>query len=703
MDRRSYPSESETSPSPTSSNDYCFEPEIENNLVNREASSSAAPRENISVIKKNESRRGLVHAGNMGTNSAPSSPLEREMGVSPRENRDFRSVERKRRYSDIASTLNDPNQLRNQNISLKNDTSTSGKLLNEAFSFIANNFSNQQRDTLINKRRRSDRINSDGSTTTDTDSILDETEFVVALKQELAAAIKNAVETSALRVLEKFEVEKGFLSSQYTDRQSPTNDSDQDIVSAEADNKQQNMDYEQHLRDEFIDVTDNSSQSQSDVKHEQPMYFSSNFDKQDNNVDEKRTRMSGEYLRYQASDDSDVFEDSGRSSFVKKSKPILLPTDNHFHRSPKIETSGYNPLQTNTILDQAILETKHRNFSYPPLPIPISLSQAFGFSKVPPLPYATGIPKFGNVANLTSVGQLSPTIGTIPTNEAFAPTEINRQASTQMTNYRTYMHANKLPKPSPFGTYSFPNLAFVPEFHQRAQFAAMFATMNQRIRNKIHRNTNHSAYMHHMYMAEQQRSHSGVESQYGPVSTRPSLMTRTISRENCFRRSFSGMMQDGLTPQHLKKAKLMFFYTRYPNANTLKTYFPDVKFTRAITSQLIKWFSNFREFFYIQMEKFARQAVTEGVVDASALFVSRDSEIFRVLNIHYNKCSEFNVPEQFLQATEASLREFFKAVRAGKDSDPAWKKVIYKIICKLDMEVPDLFKSSNVLDRLHEL
>lgn len=36
-------------------------------------------------------------------------------------------------------------------------------------------------------------------------------------------------------------------------------------------------------------------------------------------------------------------------------------------------------------------------------------------------------------------------------------------------------------------------------------------------------------------------------------------------------------IQEGLTPSHLKKAKLMFFYTRYPSSNVLKTYFPDVK------------------------------------------------------------------------------------------------------------------------------
>uniref|UniRef100_A0A8C6L874 Prospero domain-containing protein n=1 Tax=Nothobranchius furzeri TaxID=105023 RepID=A0A8C6L874_NOTFU len=36
-------------------------------------------------------------------------------------------------------------------------------------------------------------------------------------------------------------------------------------------------------------------------------------------------------------------------------------------------------------------------------------------------------------------------------------------------------------------------------------------------------------------------------------------------------------LSEGLSPCHLKKAKLMFFYTRYPSSNTLKTYFPDVK------------------------------------------------------------------------------------------------------------------------------
>jgi hypothetical protein len=49
-----------------------------------------------------------------------------------------------------------------------------------------------------------------------------------------------------------------------------------------------------------------------------------------------------------------------------------------------------------------------------------------------------------------------------------------------------------------------------------------------------------------------------------------------------------------LSPMHLRKAKLMFFYVRYPSSNVLKTYFPDILFNKNNTAQLVKWFSNFR-------------------------------------------------------------------------------------------------------------
>ncbi|KAK7909545.1 hypothetical protein WMY93_014229 [Mugilogobius chulae] len=157
--------------------------------------------------------------------------------------------------------------------------------------------------------------------------------------------------------------------------------------------------------------------------------------------------------------------------------------------------------------------------------------------------------------------------------------------------------------------------------------------------------------------------------------------------------------QEGLSPCHLKKAKLMFFYTRYPSSNTLKTYFPDVKFSRCVTSQMIKWFSNFREFFYIQMERFARQAVqealTQEVVPVSRdrrLRVGQDTELYRILNMHYNKSNVYQVPDGFIKISEVALREFYAAIWTGRDSDPCWKKAIYKMICKLDSPVPDAFR-----------
>ncbi|NXC25976.1 PROX2 protein, partial [Campylorhamphus procurvoides] len=162
----------------------------------------------------------------------------------------------------------------------------------------------------------------------------------------------------------------------------------------------------------------------------------------------------------------------------------------------------------------------------------------------------------------------------------------------------------------------------------------------------------------------------------------------------------SRQMQEALTPGHLKKAKLMFFFTRYPSSTLLKTYFLDVQFSRCITSQLIKWFSNFREFYYIQVEKFARQALLEGVVDACTLQVSRDSELFRALNMHYNKGNDFEVPGRFLEVASLTLQEFFSAVRAGKDADPSWKKPIYKIISKLDSDIPEGFKAAGCSQEL---
>ena len=43
------------------------------------------------------------------------------------------------------------------------------------------------------------------------------------------------------------------------------------------------------------------------------------------------------------------------------------------------------------------------------------------------------------------------------------------------------------------------------------------------------------------------------------------------------------------------------------------------------------------------MEKFARQAINDGVTGSEELSVSRDCELFRALNMHYNKANDFEV------------------------------------------------------------
>ena len=50
-----------------------------------------------------------------------------------------------------------------------------------------------------------------------------------------------------------------------------------------------------------------------------------------------------------------------------------------------------------------------------------------------------------------------------------------------------------------------------------------------------------------------------------------------------------------------------------------------------------------REFYYIQMEKYARQAVSEGMKNVDEIHVGGDSEIYRVLNLHYNRNNHIEV------------------------------------------------------------
>lgn len=57
------------------------------------------------------------------------------------------------------------------------------------------------------------------------------------------------------------------------------------------------------------------------------------------------------------------------------------------------------------------------------------------------------------------------------------------------------------------------------------------------------------------------------------------------------------------------------------------------------------------------MEKFARQAINDGVTGAEELTVSRDSELYRALNMHYNKANDFEVSSVHHSACVRVLNE----------------------------------------------
>ena len=60
-----------------------------------------------------------------------------------------------------------------------------------------------------------------------------------------------------------------------------------------------------------------------------------------------------------------------------------------------------------------------------------------------------------------------------------------------------------------------------------------------------------------------------------------------------------------------------------------------------------------REFFYIQMEKYSRQALADGVKNVTELVVSADCELYRVLVLHYNRNNQIEV--RALAAPRASV------------------------------------------------
>ena len=49
------------------------------------------------------------------------------------------------------------------------------------------------------------------------------------------------------------------------------------------------------------------------------------------------------------------------------------------------------------------------------------------------------------------------------------------------------------------------------------------------------------------------------------------------------------------------------------------------------------------------MEKYARQAIAEGCKHAEDLVVNADSELYRVLNLHYNRNNQIDVSSSHIK------------------------------------------------------
>uniref|UniRef100_A0A1I8F8T4 PI3K/PI4K domain-containing protein n=1 Tax=Macrostomum lignano TaxID=282301 RepID=A0A1I8F8T4_9PLAT len=112
--------------------------------------------------------------------------------------------------------------------------------------------------------------------------------------------------------------------------------------------------------------------------------------------------------------------------------------------------------------------------------------------------------------------------------------------------------------------------------------------------------------------------------------------------------------------RHLRKAKHDLLLQPLPSSATLKSCFPDIRFDKNNTAS---------EFFYIQVEKLARERLATG----EGLQVS----------IH------------FLAVVQAALVEFYQALSVSRDQQPAWKKPIYRAIARLDQPVPDWLRRAD--------
>ncbi|EUB65099.1 Homeobox protein prospero [Echinococcus granulosus] len=174
----------------------------------------------------------------------------------------------------------------------------------------------------------------------------------------------------------------------------------------------------------------------------------------------------------------------------------------------------------------------------------------------------------------------------------------------------------------------------------------------------------------------------------GPMNL-SSERAMTVSKVTSVQRILKGEI---LSDEHLRKAKLMFLYARYPNSAYLKYFFPEVTFNRYNTAQLVKWFSNFREFFYINVERYTRALVAEGVRSPELIRIMPKFGLYKTLIVHYNRGMKSETPAEFIVMVEMTVLEFFIAIITGADRHSAWKKKIYKTIALFDLPVPEHFR-----------
>ena len=68
------------------------------------------------------------------------------------------------------------------------------------------------------------------------------------------------------------------------------------------------------------------------------------------------------------------------------------------------------------------------------------------------------------------------------------------------------------------------------------------------------------------------------------------------------------------------------------------------------------------------MEKYARQALSEGVKSDSELHVTEDSELYRVINVHYNRNNHIEV-NKYIQYHIIRLRRSLYALYISQISN----------------------------------